>query len=774
MAERFHSQPVASIPAVQERSTRPSSALIMASTVPQKRKLSDVQGATSSRPFAEGVSVTEECPRREPYPPNDQQPSILEPGERTRNTHQGATATDNARMHNGDIHVHAGNVNYMCEHGGGSAEHDRSKAFMEALAFPLMERRLASIRPATGRTCRWILAKPGCLKWLESSARSSRNDLFWIKGKAGAGKSTLMRCILESARERMPGSHVISFFFNAKGVQLEHSVEGMFRSLLCQIFEKIPRLRQLISIPRSFHKGQNWEPETLRDIFRTAVLEIREEKLVCLVDALDETPEEDARQLVEFFEDLLEETQSQNSAVKMCFASRLFPHISAKACQELVVENQDEHLHDIKFYISSRLRIGPGKFRDALEHTISKKSRGVFLWVVLVVERTNKQFDGGVSEDQVIQILDTVPEDLSSLFGAIVSQGALDDRFAPTLIWMLVKNHEMTINELYDAIRLSSNRLTIGDPNFLSLDDVDLRRNEADLRSRERFIIDSSKGLLTVSCPFGLGSRNTLTQVEFIHESVREHILRGGLVKLCQRLRGNVESVCRAMVAEWCQLYVRLRCQQLAAPANRSTEISKIRQHRLWAEDKDRDLASYVLERTFYHMKIAYLGGDLAVTSLNTFPLSEWIYVLNEDPSIRTCISFRKDPYRRPILEASASLLYLLLEWGSMPLAQALLDSYVVTWSAGIRSSTDPDLSLEVHDSISSEQELNAPCGGTWGSVLHAAAAHGSRKMVQSLLDHGADIHSHGIPGDLGPPFSSRERILSSVLATGRSRDSFT
>lgn len=281
--------------------------------------------------------------------------SVSGPGERIGNTHQGSTASGNARMHNGDIHVHAGNVNYMCDYGRRSdravVEDDRSVAFMEALSFPLMERRLASIRRAPGGTCRWIFAKPGFSNWLGSSGQSSQNDIFWIKGKAGAGKSTLMRCIFETARERMPGRHVISFFFNAKGVRLEHSVEGMFRSLLYQILEKVPRLRELISIPRRFHDGQDWEPEILRDIFRTAVLGTREEKVVCIIDALDETSEEDARQVVGFFEDLLEEAQSQDTALKICFASRLFPHIAAKACREMIIEDQDEHSHDIKSYI---------------------------------------------------------------------------------------------------------------------------------------------------------------------------------------------------------------------------------------------------------------------------------------------------------------------------------------------------------------------------------------------------------------------------------------
>lgn len=71
-------------------------------------------------------------------------------------------------------------------------------------------------------------------------------------------------------------------------------------------------------------------------------------------------------------------------------------------------------------------------------------------------------------------------------------------------------------------------------------------------------------------------------------------------------------------------------------------------------------------------------------------------------------------------------------------------------WSAEAHSSKYACLNLETHDSISSQQELNISCGGLYGSMLHAASAHGTRAMVQSLLDHGAGVHPHGIPGTSG------------------------
>jgi hypothetical protein len=77
--------------------------------------------------------------------------------------------------------------------------------------------------------------------------------MFWIKGKPGSGKSTLMKCVLEHIR-RQPGACTIaSFFFNARGEPFERSIEGCYRTLLHQLLTHVPKLR----LPATWEKGQD-------------------------------------------------------------------------------------------------------------------------------------------------------------------------------------------------------------------------------------------------------------------------------------------------------------------------------------------------------------------------------------------------------------------------------------------------------------------------------------------------------------------------------------
>lgn len=86
-----------------------------------------------------------------------------------------------------------------------------------------------------------MLQKPEYQDWLDTAKSPDHHGLLWIKGKPGSGKSTLMNFIVANAHKMKGDVVIISFFFNARGEDLEKSTLGMYRSLLyqllrCQIF----------------------------------------------------------------------------------------------------------------------------------------------------------------------------------------------------------------------------------------------------------------------------------------------------------------------------------------------------------------------------------------------------------------------------------------------------------------------------------------------------------------------------------------------------------
>jgi hypothetical protein len=62
----------------------------------------------------------------------------------------------------------------------------------ESLAFEQLDSRHKTVRMAHSKTCRWILSCPECKDWLNPELFTQHHGFLWIKGKPGAGNSTLM------------------------------------------------------------------------------------------------------------------------------------------------------------------------------------------------------------------------------------------------------------------------------------------------------------------------------------------------------------------------------------------------------------------------------------------------------------------------------------------------------------------------------------------------------------------------------------------------------
>jgi ABC-type ATPase involved in cell division len=62
---------------------------------------------------------------------------------------------------------------------------------------------------------------------------ATTHGMLWLKGKPGAGKSTLMKESLLRLKRTAEGKDIIiAFFFNSRGSELEKPPIGFYRSIL--------------------------------------------------------------------------------------------------------------------------------------------------------------------------------------------------------------------------------------------------------------------------------------------------------------------------------------------------------------------------------------------------------------------------------------------------------------------------------------------------------------------------------------------------------------
>lgn len=156
--------------------------------------------------------------------------------------------------------VHMGDritVNFSSSPHGKDGESERHQKLLEALRFERMDLRRAAIEQAHAETCQWVFDTKQYLSWQDSTKWHSHHGFFWIKGKPGSGKSTMMKCILERQQSATPSRTVLSFFFNARGGPLERTVQGCYRSLLYQLLQQVPEIRNSIHVTIFPSKGQD-------------------------------------------------------------------------------------------------------------------------------------------------------------------------------------------------------------------------------------------------------------------------------------------------------------------------------------------------------------------------------------------------------------------------------------------------------------------------------------------------------------------------------------
>ncbi|KAI0865075.1 hypothetical protein F4860DRAFT_500765 [Xylaria cubensis] len=132
---------------------------------------------------------------------------------------------------------------------------EANQDFLESLYFSKIKTRRRKIETAHAKTFRWIFQPSISFNhWLREGSGT-----FWVQGKAGSGKSTLMKFIcshpmtMKSLQEWAGSKRLVTaeFFYWSAGTVLQKSREGLLRSLLFEILRKCPEL-----IPR-VTKGHN-------------------------------------------------------------------------------------------------------------------------------------------------------------------------------------------------------------------------------------------------------------------------------------------------------------------------------------------------------------------------------------------------------------------------------------------------------------------------------------------------------------------------------------
>ncbi|KAH0499693.1 hypothetical protein TgHK011_006868 [Trichoderma gracile] len=274
-------------------------------------------------------------------------------------------------------------------------------------------------------------------KWLQDGV----HKVYWITGKPGCGKSTIMKLILQHetllvALSQTPGSLrplLVKYYAWHPGSTLQKSLDGLKRTIIYQALHEWPELAPSVTprrwafcqVLRSTSGLPTWTSWGIEESM-AALLSLcgKTIKLALFIDGLDEfdTP---PTEIVDFIRHI---TERCGSGPKVCAASRPWREFQDEFSRGPMLQMDLHTQQDMRSFIDKNFANNHGFIEQQqlypqaatqLLDDILERANGVFLWVSIVTQLLLDLLSEGYSIPRAREILESLPPDISSLYDTI-------------------------------------------------------------------------------------------------------------------------------------------------------------------------------------------------------------------------------------------------------------------------------------------------------------------------------------------------------------------
>ncbi|KAL7905314.1 hypothetical protein GGI35DRAFT_461387 [Trichoderma velutinum] len=254
------------------------------------------------------------------------------------------------------------------------------------------------------------------VQWLQSG-----KGVFWIQGKPGAGKSTLMKFLLQHENTQKgvdkwnPNTLILSHFFWKPGHDLQKNFRGLLCSLTHQLLSSEQNTVDYVLSGLQLYGGKDnigdWEISELESIFHSILIQCKR-SVFFLIDGLDEATE--IEEILQFLDSLI----GLRSA-KICISCRSenifveqFSKYDGFKLNELT---KDDMLQFVLASIPETERY-PSDFLQDLRSLLVLKAEGVYLWLILALESVKRGLRNNDDQHEVYLRLSKLPSELEKLY----------------------------------------------------------------------------------------------------------------------------------------------------------------------------------------------------------------------------------------------------------------------------------------------------------------------------------------------------------------------
>ena len=363
------------------------------------------------------------------------------------------------------------------------------------------------------------------LRWLRACDGS-----FWISGKAGCGKSTIMKYLYQNdetmkALKIWAGEHQLvtaGFFFWHAGTLMQKSQEGLLQTLLFHVLRKCPQLVPSVCQWRWRDDPQTNDTWTYEELYKA--FEVLKESDIGLarfcffIDGLDEYSGEHT-DIINTIDNLV-----SGSKIKVLFSSRPWV-VFEQAYGESRANKLQLHEFtegDIRCFVTEkfaedcRFQVLKGTDRryQVLIEQIVKKAHGVFLWVFLVTRSLRRGLVNCDTLEELNDRLESLPTDLEDYF-----QHMLDST---------EKTYQKQAARVYQMCLAASGSIPLTTLSFFDQTELQYCLNEAiivwtyeDIRQMRK----RTKTRVMARCTDLLEVSHDRTRMDFLHRTVHDFLI---------------------------------------------------------------------------------------------------------------------------------------------------------------------------------------------------------------------------------------------------------
>ncbi|KAH7309620.1 hypothetical protein B0I35DRAFT_84523 [Stachybotrys elegans] len=451
-------------------------------------------------------------------------------------------------------------------------------------------------------SCKWICNKEPYRVWANPDTKSMR--ILWVNGKPATGKSVLAGYVVDTLQEH---GNSCSYYFFKHGDKFKSKLATCIRSLALQMAGANPETLNMLGKLREEGISLDGldERSLWRVLFSKGILRSLTSQHYWVIDALDECSKSAA-----FFDDILT-TLDENIPLRILITSRdtvdlnqRFLNLRPASMDSIRISSSDT-FSDLQLLIESKaesLAVVNPEDRSAFVQEILEKSRGSFLWTILVLNELLTCH----SKKEVNKILAEVPRGMEELYKRtldLMSESRRGKLLAHAiLIWACCSVRPMSTEELNGALELD-------------IEDSFPRLEES---------ISALCGQLVFVDKLG--------KVHMVHETAREFLMSSNL----DSEFAVPEQTAHTRIAIICLTYV--AGEELRPPRPTRKRV-------MGASKKRSEFSKYACTAYSYHLAKADPASSSLFNALEIFfksNISSWIEIMAESQNLNQLIRASK------------------------------------------------------------------------------------------------------------------------------------